>query len=745
MVMVINKKILRSFKENKSRYIGLTLLIIISCMLFTAFQISAPNAINEIENFFTENNVEDAHFTLLSPLLDIGELESAFNVEIEEVKHFDYIYINGATLRVFQAPSRINKYAVIDGRGLENSNEIVMEKKFAIANGINLNSNIEINSKSFKVVGFVTKPNYIYSLKSPTDLMNNPDSFGYGILKTADFNRFDSYTISYSVVFQDNNRSQLREQINRTNTITYWLDRNDNPRISAVLPDLHAKIPLGTIIPVFIFITTCLIISVVLWRLLKTEFTQIGTLYAIGYKKIDILKHYLIYPLILSFTGAIIGTIFGMILSNHIIQATDGVQYSFPKIEMTYDPIVILISFILPFAFLVPTTVIVVLKALKFSPLELMRGAGTKVKIGFLEKRLNLNRFRFNTKFRVRETVRNIPRNLVMVAGIAFASFLLLFGFIMNDSIRSIIEDEFDGLYKYNYQYIMNGLQTVIVDGAERQSAIPAFALDQTGGEVSFRVYGIENDTRLINLVDSRGRRLNTSKVIVNKPLAEKLSISEGDTIKLYNRTNDREVKIRVDYIASNHIGQMLFMPLNQFNEIFGFPAESYTMLLSERELNLGPEVVASIITGDELRNAYENIMFAIRILIGVIAFLASIIGLIVIYILTSLIIEENRFNISLMKVLGYSKNRIFNLVANSNIIFVILGFLLSIPMTGAITEMLFMEIAEDMNMTIPAVIRLNSLIFAFIIMFVTYQLSNIVIRKKVMQIPMAESLKNRE
>ncbi len=544
--MLINRKIIRSFKDNKSRYLGLATLIIISCMLFTAFQISAPNALEQIEKFFQDTNVEDASFSLHSPLSNIKDLESELNAQIEEVKQLDYQYHNGATLRVFEATSKINKYSVIDGRDLENINEMIVEKKIAIANELVLNSTIEVSNINFKIVGYVTKPDYIYSLKSPSDLLNNPDSFGYGIVSIDDFGGFDHYTVTYSIVFHENNHSQVREYLNRTNTIIYWLDRSNNPRISTVIPDLKAKIPIGTIIPVFIFITTCLIISVVLWRLLKTEFAQIGTLYAIGYKRSTLLKHYLVYPIILCFVGAIIGTILGMVLSNHIIYITDGVQYSFPLFNISYNPVVIFTSLILPFAFLVPTTIIIVSKALRYSPLELMRGASNKTKIGFLEKRLHLNKLSFNTKFRIREIVRNVPRSLVMVAGIVFASFLLLFGFIMNDSIRSMVEDGYDGLYNYNYQYVMKSQQTEIFEGAERQSAIPAFVYDDTGEEISFTIYGIEEDSRLINLTSTNEKKLSTSKVIVNKPLAEKLNILEGDSVKVYSKTYDKEVEFIV-------------------------------------------------------------------------------------------------------------------------------------------------------------------------------------------------------
>ncbi len=743
--MIINRKIIRSFRENKSRYVGLAVLIIISCMLFTGFQTSAPNALEQIEKFFKETNVEDANFTLHSPLTNIDELETTFNVEIEEVKQVDYPFNTSSTMRIFQDPTKVNKYSVINGRGLINNKEIVVDKKFAIANDIQLNSTIQINGITFEVVGLVTKPDYIYTLKSPSDLMNNPNSFGFAIISQGDFSNLEYYTINYSIVFQENNQGELRDYLNENHTILYWLDRDNNSRISAVVPDLRAKIPIGTFIPIFIFITTCLIISVVLWRLLKTEFTQIGTLYAIGYKRVDILKHYLVYPVVLCLVGGTVGTLLGMLISEHIIYVTDGVQYNFPLMDISFNPIIILLSFILPFVFLVPTTTIVVGKALSYSPLELMRGAGNKTKISLLEKRLKLNHFSFNTKFRIREIARNIPRNLVMIIGIGFASSLLLLGFIMNDSIRSIVEDGYDDLYKFNYQYVMRGLQTQTYDNAERQSFVPAFAYDNLGEEVSFTIYGIEQNTTLINLTDSSGKKLDTSKVIINKPLSEKLNIREGDTIKIYNKINDKVVEITVERIASHYLGHTLHLPIDQFNQVFDFPEGSYTMLLSKVPLNLDPNIIASTMTEDELRQAYENILQSIRILIIIIGVIASLIGLIIIYILTSLVIEENKANISLMKILGYGRKKISSLVINSNVIFVILGFIISIPFTVSMTDKLFVEIAEDMNLTVPAIIRISSLALSFFIMFITYYLSNLMIKKKVMQISMADSLKNRE
>ena len=63
--------------------------------------------------------------------------------------------------------------------------------------------------------------------------------------------------------------------------------------------------------PVAILLLTCILTGIVMWRMIKREAVIIGTLYAFGYKKKEIQKHYLRYPLIIALIGGIIGTILG--------------------------------------------------------------------------------------------------------------------------------------------------------------------------------------------------------------------------------------------------------------------------------------------------------------------------------------------------------------------------------------------------------------------------------------------------
>ena len=47
--------------------------------------------------------------------------------------------------------------------------------------------------------------------------------------------------------------------------------------------------------------------------MLKRESVIIGTLYALGYRKKEIMNHYLLYPMVISLEGGILGTMLGLL------------------------------------------------------------------------------------------------------------------------------------------------------------------------------------------------------------------------------------------------------------------------------------------------------------------------------------------------------------------------------------------------------------------------------------------------
>lgn len=745
MVMVINKKIVRTMKRDKTKYICMCLLIIMSGILFIALNLAAPALDESINDFFDETKVEEAQFSTQNALdeNELKEYEEEYGITIEEQQMVNYEFADGSELRIFKENQKVNLYLVLEGEKLTQDNQIVISAAYAEKHSIDVGDKIVINEKEFEVVGYITKPDYLYALKNESDLVSNPQSFGLAVVRESDFSSFDSHISYYSISGASAKvYSKFKEKIKEDNIILKWMDKQDNQRISNVDGVIKTFLVVGKIVPVAILVVICALIAILLGRLVKEEFAQMGMLSALGYRKREIYHHYLRYSLLLAFVGSTLALLPGILLAKPMTMLLN-MKYAMPVISIEIKLPIVLFSVLLPFIFLIPMNLLVVSKALRITPLDLIRGGGKKKKVGWLEKKINLNRCRFKRKFQLRELLRNLQRVVITIIGAVFATVLLLFGFVLNDSLEYLVNGSIKETYSYKNQYMFSALQTEKYDNAEAVN-FANFKAENNGDNLLFAIQGIQSDSKMYCLKDSSGTLLDYGKTIITKPLADKLGVSKGDTVEVVENQTEKTYKIYIDEIADTYVGEIIFMPLDKFNSLLDYPEGSYLELVSKEKLNIDADALLSSMGLDDFVKDYTDMMKPIRYFVGAMAVMAFIIGLIIIYILTVMLIEENSNNISLLKVMGYSNKRIFSLIVNSTAILIAIGFVIGLALVYPLMNELFKIMAEGLAMTIPVKLKYINIAIAAIIIFVSYAFAKVLTQKKVISISMVDALKNR-
>lgn len=462
--MIINKKIKRTMLENKSQYIGSLVLIIFSCLLFTMFNLVSVN-LTELSSSFEKNyKQEDANFMSSKKIENIEALEAKFNLSIEETKSIDCNLSDNKTLRIFSENTKVNLPAIIEGKPLSDG-DILIDPSYAKANRLKIGDSIEIYNKNFIISGLMSLPNYIYPLKTESDIMNDPKSFGIAVISKKDFNNLNKGNSLYAIRFNgdrnnlDDKISQFKDYLKNNNIIILnWMNVADNPRVTYFTAKLQGIDSMSSSMPVAILLLTCILTGIVMVRMLEKEAIIIGTLYALGYKKIEIIKHYLLYPMIISLLGGILGTLLGLLTLKPMM--TFYVSYfNIPVDTLSFDITYIIISILLPIVFLIVSSYFIVNKSLKNSPVDLMKGGREKNKIGFIERKVKLDKLNFKTKFKIRELLRSLPRSSFLLLGIIMSTMLLLMGFTAKSSMDSLIKDSFNDAFKYNYTYVFNTIQ----------------------------------------------------------------------------------------------------------------------------------------------------------------------------------------------------------------------------------------------------------------------------------------------
>lgn len=736
--MVLDNRIRRVLSEHKGQYIGSIMLVILSCMLFTSFNLTFKNTNDNMNSFIEKNVLSDSTSVFQKPIENISEIENKFNAKIEERKQFDYKLKDNTTLRVFSKSSKINIPYITEGSDIQGENEILLDPSFAKFHSIKLGDTIKLSPYEFKVVGFMSLPDYMYPLKSEADIMVDFNTFGIAVISEKDILKFSNTLSYYNFKFIDNNSSKVKEYISKTNPILFWQDKSENPRYTLIAKKLESSAQLGILLPIIILILTCLLLSIIMWRMIKSEFIQIGTLYALGYTKKEILKHYIKFPIIISLLGGILGTILGIITVSPLLHYMIT-YFNIPSIDSSYSPLYIAISPIIPLIFLVTSVWIIASKALKLSPLQLMRGNIGNSKVGKLEKKLKLYRFKFETKFKIRELWRNIPRTLILILGVTIASMFLLLGFISKNSIDSILEKGYKNTYKYEYNYILNKIHNENTYGGDEYN----FSSFKTGenGE-NFSIYGLKPNAKSISLVDKNNSPLIFDRAIITLPLAEELNLSIGDTIQVINNYTNVKSSLKIDAIANSYMDKAIYMPLDKFNKIMNLPEDSFIGIYSDKDLNIDNSKIFKLGSKTESIAAFNSILEPLKYSLIIMGLISAIISLIVIYIITTLIVEENKGSISMLKVLGYTNKEINSLIINSGRIPVIIGYLISIPLLIASIKKLMDSVTKGISFSLPINIDYIYTIAGFVIIYLTYELSKYLARKKVLSVQMSDSLK---
>jgi putative ABC transport system permease protein len=276
--MALYKRVWRILKENKLRYLGVLILIILgSCTFIVAAGIS-QNLGTLVTTFTEGHKQEDLSFKADKVIMNTAELEKAANAIIEESMSFDAALSDSLILRLLSETEKLNTPAVIEGRALSGPGEILLDPSFAKANGYPVGSSISAAGKTFNVVGFVSLPHYIYPLKNVYDIMVSPKNFGVGVINRGEFANIDNADSIYSVRFNDRTQSlnqqttEFRERLHAQGIMeSDWIDIMNNKRARMAWASITGLKTMSVPVPAAKFLLCCIIIGIMIWRMIRSE------------------------------------------------------------------------------------------------------------------------------------------------------------------------------------------------------------------------------------------------------------------------------------------------------------------------------------------------------------------------------------------------------------------------------------------------------------------------------------------
>lgn len=539
----------------------------------------------------------------------------------------------------------------------------------------------------------------------------------------------------------------------------YVLDRYGNSGYNSFIQDTGSIENIGKVFPIVFFIVATLISLTSMTRMVEEQRTQIGTLKALGYNKFQIASKYVIYSSLACIIGGILGMCVGFMLLPKIIWKMYEMMYQMKDIQLSFNWEAGGIGLILISICIIGATVYTVMKELIHTPAALMRPKAPKMgkrvlleKIPIIWKHLS-----FSKKVTVRNIFRYKKRFLMTIIGIFGCTSLILTGFGLRDSIRSIMPNQYEKVFNYDMQInFKNELEeeqkqkyiSKLEEKDDIEETIEIYMTSSTAinGENKEDVQIIvpkdeEELGKAINIADVKTKQktqLLENEICLTDKVAQLLGVKEGDTIILKD-SNENEKEVKISNIVENYIYHYVYMSKDMYENLYNEEYSSNVILTKNKELTdekedeLAKEImeqneVASITRTSSVMSMMDGTMKSLNYVVVILIVSAGLLAFVVLYNLSNVNISERIRELATIKVLGFYDKEVYSYVTRETIILTIIGiafgmiggYFLNYFIIGTceINMLRFAKVIEPMSYVYSALITIA---FTLVVNFVTY------------------------
>lgn len=756
----LNKRFLRELKGELAKYIVIFVFMTAVIGLISGFLIADGSMYDTYNKSFEKYNIEDGNFELYSKADEsvIDKLEKE-NVTIYENFYKEEIVVrhnnikndedSQSTLRFYVNREEVDKVDLMEGSLPEDINEIAIDRMYAENNDIKVQDTLTVGSRILKVTGLVALSDYSSLFSDNSDTMFDSLKFGVGVVSQKCFDAYDDTHIHYVYSWlydnkpEDDKEAKLMaddfvKTISANAILVNYIPQYINQAIHFTGDDIGSDRSMMIVLLYVLIVIMAFVFAVTTNNTIVKEANVIGTLRASGYTRGELLRHYILLPIIVTIFGALVGNILGYTVFKDIFVATYYGSYSFPTYHTLWNADAFLLTTVVPVIIMLVINIVIIGCRLKLSPLKFLRRdlSGKQKK-----KAMRLPAFRFFNRFRLRIIIQNMPNYITLFIGILFANVLLLFGIMLGPMLTHYQNEITDKLIA-KHQYVLKTLVDVDDNAAEKYCVKTLATIEGRLKSEDVLVYGVKDNSIY---ADINTASLKDNEVYITNGYADKFRIKKGDKITLKEKYDDNEYEFTVKDMYDYPSSFAIFMSDAAFKNVFDKSEDYYSGYFSDNILDIDEKYVATQITLDDLTKVSRQLDRSMGETFNLVKIFAVVLFAVLMFLLTKLIVEKNTTSISMVKILGYSNREISRLYVTSTTIVVVLSVALSIGLSVIIMNYLFRVFMEEMSGWISCYYAPHIFPVMFILNITVYAVISFFMMAKIKKIPMDEALKTVE
>ena len=813
------KHIFMKIKDNYKRFLSLICMAFLGVGFYVGIQSSSPDMLKTLDNFYDENNVYDISVISNVGLTedDLLKLSKIKNVElainIQEKDSYLEIEENNYVVKLIEYNSQMNNVHIKEGRLPKNNNEVSVDNALLENNNLKLGDNITIDGKKYSIVGNVISPlyfsaerpnsnlgsgkvdYYIYVYNGSLDLeaysniyitvkgakkhLTNSDSYKKlinNVKKDIDLIKDKQQDIRYDELYSDiiETSEMYGISIDESKFIKpkwYIYDRLDNTSYKELINASDNLKKIGNIFPIIFFAISVLVSLISMMRMIEEDRVENGTLKSLGYNSFHITLKYVIYSLLATTIGSSVGAIFGSYMIPNVIWNIYKKIFFIPKfiylLKSDYNALGLWICILC----ICGTSVIVCIKNLREVPANLMRPKAPKSGKKILLERINFiwKKLKFSDKITIRNIFRYKSRVITTILGIAGCTALILAGFGLKDSIKDVIDFQFNNIIKYDKMLMTNeSINQIDIekellndDKVENYTNVNTQNIKVLFNDEQHEVTMITPDdfnsiSKSISLIDLKTNNIidniSDNSCIISEKTAKLLDIDVGDKISLLDNDNNK-YDIKVSYIIKNYINQYLYINKNTYNNLFNnYKINSILISLKEEDKNskdfdkkyISNGYALTIVDIDDIKSSMSDMLSSIDSIVAILIIAAASLAFVVLYNLSNINISERKREIATLKVLGFYPSEVDKYINRETVLLTILGIGIGLLFGSYLSHFIISTCEPDYIMFDRHVYTLSYFYSLFITVIFTI-IVTIVTHFNLKKINMVTSLKNVE
>lgn len=781
-IKVLFKNTLNDFKKKKIQLLAIGIIIALSSFLYTTMFYALDGLKKPLESFMKETNQEDFSINMINGVteFDIKKLSlekqneiqdvasyrltdikkynediyneiinnrinefnkeyDGYNLEVREYKEVNFDK-NGISNKItfFKQNKNINLSYIEEGHLPSRNDEIAITRIYARNNNLKIGDKIKIGENTYSISGFVLLPDNTLPMTSENFIIDN-SKITIAIVNDDEYEKIKGKEDFYICgEFEDKN-SINDDYDNDLEFITNITLTKNQIRSGAIYEEIVAGKAMTMGISLTISTIAVLIVLILTYKIVQNQKTQIGVLKALGYSKKEILSPYIILLLIISLPMLLIGYIAG-IYSSEPMRSFYLEFYLIPKGQTITNFRVLLVAILIPLLIILGLSTIIINKMLSKNSISLMK-ASNKEKVSKINKLLSklLKKSKPQTKFKYSFIFANTSKFIVFFIGIVFSSMLIIMSLMMVNFFDKMTLDYYKSVdYKYEaYIDLSKEIPALKKDEEKFISLLNVMYEDE-----NINLVGIESNNKLHRIFNKHNkditRELAQGGVIVNNSFAMTYNVDAGDKInvKIGDEIHELEViDISKDYGASN-----VYVNRSKLSNIISDNGDFYNGIYSKNKVDESKYL--SVTNKEDVLEQSMMMQEFIKIAIYSMIISAVAIAIIVLYVLTTMTIEDNYYSISLLKVMGYSKKEVNSMILKSYLVYSIVSYLISIPITVFGFGYGMKYLAREFGMVIPFEFNIWHGLIGLLLIEAIFILGSYSAKKKIEKVSLQEVLK---